>query len=87
MQPFPLVRERHRFDQVRGLPAAEDLGFNHGDAVPSPGELSVDAVVEETVFSCSGETSLSAEALVAVIPEVPLALDEEVKGADEPLEG
>ena len=39
------------------------------------------------MFSCSGEASLPAEALVAVIPEVPLALDEEVEGTNMPLEG
>ena len=69
------------------MPAAEDLGFDHGEAVPSPGEFEVDAFVEETVFSRGGEAALPAEALVAAIPEVPLALDDEVKGADEPLEG
>ena len=69
------------------MSTAEDLGFHRGEAVPSTGEFTVDAFVQKAVFSHGGKAALPTEALVAAVPEVPLALDEEVEGADKPLEG
>ena len=69
------------------MPAAKDLGFHHGEAGPTAREFAVDAFVQEAVFGHSGKAALPTEALVPVVPEMPLALDEEVEGTGEPLQG
>ena len=69
------------------MPAAEDLGFHHGEAGPTTREFAVDAFVQEAVFGHGREAALPTEALVPVVPEMPLALDEEVEGTGEPLQG
>ena len=51
------------------------------------GKFMVDAFVQKAVFSHGGKAALPMEALVAVVPEVPLALDEEVESTSEPLQG
>ena len=86
-QPVTLFCQWKGFHGRRGLALRMDLGVDNGHALPPSSKFLINSGVQPGMFVHDRRATLSAKALVAKIPQMPLSLNERAEGRRKPSEG